>query len=1001
MVVSPPRPGSGGRADIIAPHLANRSGGRHHGRARRTSPPSGCVRIERIRAWRRVNGMSGTGRKLWIALLGEVQARAGGRELALGAPRQRAVLAMLAIRAGQTVARAELIDGVWGDSAPASVEGSVHTYIHGLRRALSAAGGDVLVRTGAGYRLVLAPGEVDLAVAESRVEEARRVAASGDRSAAADLLAECLALWRGSPLGELPGPFAAAERRRLTEWRFQLVEERADLMLEAGRHREVIPDLGEAVQAEPFRERLRAQLMLALYRSGQRSEALAEFDAARRRFTGELGLDPGAELAELHRRMLRSDPGLDPAAAPRPGVPAPIPAQLPHAVSDFVGRVKELEQLCTWHTAAGGRPPVIFAIEGAGGIGKTSLAVRFARRLADSFPDGQLYLDLRGYDPKRPPLSTAEALGQLLWSLGCTRHHPDPDAQKATYRALLSDKRVLILLDNAVSPQQVRELLPGTSDSLLLVTSRNRLTGLGARDGAHRLSLGLLTEAEALDLLRRVVGGPRVDAEPQEAAELARLCGHLPLALRIAAEKASSGPESSLRELVRNLTAEQDRLDALHIDDDEMSSVRTVFSWSYTSLPGPVARTFRYLGLLNTTNIGVPAAAALLDRPVRETEEMLNTLCDRHLLDGAADHRFRFHDLVRLHAGELAIREEGPEERAAAIHRLLTWYVYSVRSAFLCAIPNYPLFPAGVPEPRRGWQKFDTRESAYAWYEAEAPNIAALTRRAAELGEYEIAWQLPWYMHDHYYSTGQLTEWLELLGIGLSAAEKLEDPEPQARVLNGLGIAHSRIGRNDVAVRHLQRGIDIARKRGHSGQLLRLLTNLASTLREMKNYEQGIAHAQEAWLLAVDIGGHYEISGTLDTLCELYVESKRPAQALECGAVGLEAARAGQIGLIEANLLVNVAHAHRDLGDVTTAAREYEKALKLCTKLRDRYHEALALLGLAELQRRKSRYPESREQAQRALDILVSLDGEEAETAREFLSALDAETGFGPDDRAP
>jgi tetratricopeptide (TPR) repeat protein len=581
-----------------------------------------------------------------------------------------------------------------------------------------------------------------------------------------------------------------------------------------------------------------------------------------------------------------------------------------------------------------------------------------------------------------------------LSSLGCTRQPSDPDVQKSTYRALLSTKRVLILLDNAVSPEQVRDLLPGSSNSLLLVTSRNRLTGLVTQDRARRLTLGLLTESESLDLLRRVIGRRRVDPELPQAAELARLCGYLPLALRIAAVKASSGPEASLRELVENLTEQRDRLDALHIDDDEMSSVRTVFSWSYASLPSPVARTFRYLGLLNTAHIGVAAAAALIDRPVSETEKMLTTLCDRHLLDSTAD-RFRFHDLVRLYASELTVRTESTEERSEAIRRLLTWYLHSVRSALLCTIPDYPIFPAGVPEPRHELQKFDTRESAYVWYEAEAANIAALIRRAAELGEHEAAWQLPWCMHDHYYSTGQLSEWLELLRVGLSSAEKLRSPEPQARLLNDLGIAYSRIGRNDLAVQHLQRGIGIARMIDQPDILVRLLTNLASTLREMKSYEQGIVYGQEAWRLAAGLGRHYEIAGTLDTLCELYVESNQPEQALECGQAGLEAARASQIGLPEANLLVNVAHAHRDLGDTTAATRGYETALKLCAKLRDRYHEALALLGLAELHRRLSRYPESREHAQRALAILLSLDGEEADTAREFIVELDAETRSG------
>jgi len=941
-----------------------------------------------------------TARTLWVELLGEVGASVGGQEIALGPPRQRAVLAILAMRANQTVSRGELIDGVWGDTTPATVEGSVHTYIHGLRRALSAAGGDVLVRTGPGYQLSLGPGELDLAVVESRLRHARGVAASGEESAAADLFGECLALWRGVPLFGLPGPFADTERVRLTELRYELVEERADLMLAAGRHRDVLAELGEAVKAEPFRERLRAQLMLALHRSGRRADALAEFDTVRRLFIDELGLEPGGALTDLHLRMLRSDPELDPAAEPwsRSRSRSPIPAQLPHEVPDFVGRVAEIQQLSQWRTAAesGTQALLISAIDGVGGIGKTSLAVRFARQVAENYPDGQLYLDLRGFDPNRPPLTASDALGQLLWALGSTSQRPEPDALASMYRSLLSGKRTLILLDNAVSTEQVRDLLPGASNSLVLVTSRNRLSGLVARDGARRLTLGLLTAAEAVELLRRAVGHQRIDAEVEEAAALARLCGYLPLALRVAAEKVSSAQDTSLRELVGNLIDEQGRLDAFDVDDDEMSSVRGVFSWSYQSLGPALARTFRHLGLLRGPDIGAGAAAALIDRPAHDAEELLKALSEQHLLESEAD-RFGFHDLVRVYAGELVTQEETPQERAKAIRGLMVWYLWSLRSALLCVMPEYPLFAMVAAGPRHEVPKFDTPESALAWYEVEAPNILALAQHAADLGEHEIAWQLSWFMYSHYYSTGQLTEWVKILTIGLSSSEQLADPVPQARILMYLSIAKSRMGQNEVAVQYLERGLHLVRRTDNDELLAALLANLGSTLREMKQYEQGIVYAQEAFELAVKLGDNYHKVGALDSLCELYVESNQLELGLKYGEIGLESARSNGVALNEANILVNMAHAHRDLGDIAEAMREYETALKLCEALGDRYHEALALLGIAELRRRVSRYDEAREQAQRALDIFVRLDGEEADVARSFLASLsaDAESDVG------
>jgi DNA-binding MarR family transcriptional regulator len=384
-------------------------------------------------------------------------------------------------------------------------------------------------------------------------------------------------------------------------------------------------------------------------------------------------------------------------------------------------------------------------VDGVGGVGKTALAVRFARRIAADFPDGQLYLNLRGFDPSRPPLSATEALSQLLWSLGAGGQREDHDAQVAIYRTLLSDKRMLILLDNAESTEQVRELLPGPSNSLVLITSRNRLSGLVVRDGAHRLNLGVLTEDEALDLLRASVGRARIDGEPGAAAQLARLCGYLPLALRIAAEKISANAGTSLRDLVANLTAEQDRLDTLEAGDDEMSSVRAVFSWSYHSLDPEVARAFRYLGTLPSQTIGARATAALIDSRAAAASGLLDRLHEQNLLERAGD-RFGFHDLVSVYAAELAEQQESPEDRTAALRRLIHWYLYALRAAYRRIMPVDSLFETGLPPTPYEVPDFATSDDAFAWCHVEAANIRALTRCAAELGDHAVAWQMPWYM---------------------------------------------------------------------------------------------------------------------------------------------------------------------------------------------------------------------------------------------------------------
>ncbi|ANN15938.1 transcriptional regulator, SARP family protein [Amycolatopsis orientalis] len=936
--------------------------------------------------------MAGVEQTMWIELLGEVKAQAGDHEIVLGPPRQRAVLAILALRANQTVSRAQLIDGVWGDAAPASVEGSVHTYIHGLRRALSIADDVVLTRSGAGYQLAVGEHELDVSVVESQLSDARELARAGRGSAAADLIGRCLALWRGNPLSGLPGPFAESERVRLSELRYQLVEERAELMLACGRHRELISELCEAVEAAPFREGLRAQLMLALYRSGRRADALTEFEAARRVLADELGLDPGPALTDLHLRILRSEPELDTPTETPARTRSPVPAQLPHEAPDFIGRTEELDQLEQWcsTTRASGKALVISAIDGAGGIGKTTLAVRFARTVLENYPDGQLYLDLRGFDPNRAPLSTSDALGHLLWALGSARRRSEPDALASMYRTLLSDKRVLILLDNAVSTEQVRDLLPGTSNSLVLVTSRNRLSGLVARDGARRLTLGLLTEAEALELLRNTIGGQRVDDEVTYAAELVRLCGYLPLALRVAAEKISGDPDTSLRELVENLHAVQDRLDNLHVDDDEMTSVRSVISWSYTTLDTESARAFRLLGLVRAPRIDVHAAAALIDRPLTETSEILHALSEQHLLEPDAN-RYGFHDLIKVYAGEMAEIGETAEMRRRASRELMVWYLHAMRAALLRLIKDYPLPALRIPPSAHSLPEFETRESALTWYEYETKNIVALIEHAAELGEHELVWQLAWCTYNSFYSTGLMSEWIQLLTIALASTEKLPNPGARARILMFLGIGNSRLGRNDLAVAHLKRGLAAVREIDNSHLHSSMLANLASTLREMKRYEEGIAYALEAVELTTHESSHYQKAGCIDSLCELYVESGRPEQALPYAEIGLRAARACDAVLLEANMMVNVAHAYRDMGDSSKAMHEYEATLELCRRLGDRYHEALALLGTAELHRRANRYPPARKFALLALDIFVELDGEEADVARELLSSLDAE----------
>ena len=556
---------------------------------------------------------------LRVAVLGPVRAWRGDTELELGAPQRRAVLGLLAVRANQEVARDELIDGIWGEDLPAQSVNALHVHVARLRAVLEPgrerrAPSRTLLATQAGYQLTLAPGQLDTEVFAERLAVARASLAAGDLAGAAGQFDAALRLWQGTALAGIPGPLAEIVRTRLSEQRLAAAEEHVDAILALGRHAEAVQRLVELVAGHPLRERFRAQLMLALYRSGRQAEALAAFADARRVLAGELGIEPGTELRQLHARILAADPALDVAPdhekqqtarddaaeqAQSPGElppgaaagerPRPAPAQLPADVAAFTGRAGNWPRLTCRPTPS---PAVaITVVSGTAGVGKTALAVRWARQAAGWFPDGQLYVNLRGYDPGQP-VPPADALAGFLRALGMAGQQipPGDDERAAAYRSLLDGRRMLVLLDNAASVEQVRPLLPGCPSCLVLVTSRDSLAGLVARHGARRIDLDILPQSDALGLLRALIGD-RVDAEPDAAAALAAQCARLPLALRVAAELAAGSQESSLAELAGELADEQRRLDLLDAGGDARTAIRGVFSWSYRHLPpAPPAR---------------------------------------------------------------------------------------------------------------------------------------------------------------------------------------------------------------------------------------------------------------------------------------------------------------------------------------------------------------------------------------------------------------------------
>ena len=533
-----------------------------------------------------------------FAVLGPVRAWRGETELDLGQPQQRAVLAALLLRQGAQVGLEDLVDGVWGDQAPASAARLIRVYVHRLRSVLGRAGPDGISSVGGGYMLDVDAQSCDLTRFTRLAAEARRVRAGGNPGAAAMLFGEALALWGGSTLAGVPGPYAAAQRIRLDELRVNTQEESLAAVVELGLYDQAAGELSVLVAAHPLRERLRELQMLALYGAGRQAEALDAFQDADRLLKEELGVDPGPGLRAMRQRILNMDPTLldpTPVASPasRLRALAPVPAQLPGDVAHFTGRVEQLNTLTELSARAGGTAAVT-AIAGSAGIGKTALAMHWAHRHADSFPDGQLYVNLRGFDPAGTPVPAEAAIHGFLDALGVepAQIPPGLEERAGLYRSLLAGRRMLVVLDNARDADQVRPLLPGSAGCLVLVTSRDQLSGLIAVHGAQSLTLDLLTPEEARDLLTHRLGAARVAMQSEVVGELVELCARLPLALNITAARAAMRPGFPLAVFAAELRETRDRLAVLDAGDPA-TNVRAAFSWSYQTLSPAAARMFR------------------------------------------------------------------------------------------------------------------------------------------------------------------------------------------------------------------------------------------------------------------------------------------------------------------------------------------------------------------------------------------------------------------------
>ncbi|MFE4971871.1 BTAD domain-containing putative transcriptional regulator [Kitasatospora sp. NPDC056651] len=670
---------------------------------------------------------------LRFQVLGPVQAWLDGEPLSLGSPQQQAVLTTLLLHSGRPVATQDLVDALWGDRPPTQAVAALRTYVSRLRSVIEPRRevrrpAELLVSVADGYALRI-PGEaLDLTVFERLSAEAATARTSGDKHKAHQLLAEALSLFSGRPLTGIPGPYADAQRGRLAERQVAAAEELCAAALDVGLHAEVVGELNSLTAEHPLRERLRELLMLALYRCGRQAEALGVYTDTRKLLIEELGVEPSAGLSAMHSRILAGDPAL---AVPTVAAPAlqedglatpPPPAQLPADVSDFSGRTELVGDLSAVLMNATGQAVVVTSLAGIGGVGKTTLAVHVAHRVRAEFPDGQLYVDLRGAGAS--PADPAAVLGNFLHALGVAENPESLEQRAALYRSLLANRRMLILLDNARDADQIQPLIPGVSGCAVLATSRSRLAGI---PGAQLFDVEELTPDEALALFSAIVGEHRVSAEPEAAMQVVTACGFLPLAVRIAAARLASRPRWSVSDLARRLADQRRRLDELQLGN---LAVETTIGLGYGQLSAAEARAFRLLALIDSPDIPLAAAAALLGVDEYTAEDLAEALVEANMLECFTPGRYRYHDLLRLYAQRQNERIGDTEDQQEAVLRLLGLLIPTVRNAAEVIEPDEPVIEqlTALTSPGLG---LATSHAAQDWLRTEGGVLLSTVEAAA------------------------------------------------------------------------------------------------------------------------------------------------------------------------------------------------------------------------------------------------------------------------------
>ncbi|MDD9382585.1 BTAD domain-containing putative transcriptional regulator [Streptomyces sp. ZAF1911] len=912
----------------------------------------------------------------------------------MGGPRHRTILVALLLSPGRIVPVDTLIEAVWGDSPPATARTQVSICIAALRKTFKAAGfpGEVIVTAHPGYLLQVGMHRLDSEEFSGLVAAAELAVRNNRLPEAARCYTDALELWRGRPLAGVTGRLVEDEAQRLEELRLDTYENATAVHLQLGDHQKILPDLAAMVREHPLRERARHQLITAQYHSGRRAEALETFRDGRRWLIDELGLEPGPALSELHNAILQDEPsltvrGLEGGAgggdSPLPPKPVGDPLELPPDVTELAGRKEEMAQLDELlELGAEARGPATGLITGVGGVGKTCLAVHWAHKNCDRFPDGQLFADLRGYDEHLEPTTAGEILGRFLRSLSVPigQIPAEPEERAALYRSLLADRRVLVVLDNVRTFAQVRPLLPSSGGCCVLVTSREQLSEMVALPPQAWVRLGRLSSYEAVDLLGKIVGEERIAADPPSAARLVELCDLLPLALRIAGARLASKPHWTASRLVRRLSDERLRLDELSSGE---SQVRASFTLTYRGLSAPTALLYRSLGLLDVPDFGAWVASALLDTDLLTGERLIEQLVDAQFLDvvglDATGHpRYRFQNLLRLFARERAEAEETAEERQAALQRAFRAYLSLAEQAHRRAYGgDFSIIHSAVPRhPLPDELSAGLLTAPLDWLETERLSLVAVVDQAASLGMDELAWDLTMSIVVLFETRNYLDDWRECSERALAATRAAGNTRGQAAMLHNLGALQMRQRNFGEAYASFTEALALHERAGEEHGHALVLRNMAMVDEMRGDLDTAMDHSAQALATFRAVGDLSSEAHVLNNMAQIELDRGRTDSAQQLSleslrvstTIGEGGARSLALGT---HRLARVYLAQNEYG---LAEEAFLRMIRIVRAQSDMLGLAHGLLGLGEARLGARSWGQARATLLHALEIAGLVD---------------------------